>query len=320
VIRHFDIRDLGMVQRLQAHARPLATHTIVVGGLHPLREAMRSYVAGGRYPVVCMVEPEGGGSFGMLRVLPDESSADVARQRGAALLLAAPTPRDEGEAQRWVSLVQQLLAEAAQRGAHHVVADVHEGSLESHLLQAAGFAPQMQQDMLKLLGERGATPMRKAATVDRPPGLRAAEPSDEPAIRALHLRSAPRLTWAAESSLDALLGVMKMQRGYVLVDGNEVVGHIGFWHGRRGRAMRCLFRPEHESLAGPALRSVLSELRYRRATYCCVRGYQAWLAPLLHELGFVHVSSNQILMRHTAARVQAPVWGAAPTGAVSVSR
>jgi hypothetical protein len=51
-----------------------------------------------------------------------------------------------------------------------------------------------------------------------------------------------------------------------------------------------------------------------------VRGYQAWLAPLLHELGFVHVSSNQILMRHTAARVQAPVWAPAPTGAVSVSR
>ena len=30
--------------------------------------------------------------FVVLRVLPDESSADVARQRGAALLLAAPMP------------------------------------------------------------------------------------------------------------------------------------------------------------------------------------------------------------------------------------
>jgi len=317
VIRHFDIRDLGTVQRLQSHARPLATHMIVVGGLHPLREAVRSYVAGGLYPVVCMVDTDGGGAFGMLRVLPDESSAEVARQRGAALLLAAPTPHDEDAAQQWFSVVQQLLVQAAERGAHHVVADVHEGSVESQLLQAAGFAPQMQQDMLKLLGGRASV---GKGDVARPAGLRPAERRDEPAIRALHMRSAPRLTWAAESSLDALLGAMKVQRGYVLVDGGEIVGHVGFWHGRRGRAMRCLFRPEHEHLADPVLRSVFAETRYRRATYCCVRGYQTWLSPLLRELGFVHVSGNQILMRHTAARVQAPVWTPAPAGAVSVSR
>jgi len=305
-----------VVQRLQSHARPLATQMIVVGGLHPLREAMRSYVVGANDPVVCLVDPGDAGAFGMLRVLPDESSADVARQRGAALLLAAPMPHDEESAFQWVSIVHELAAGAAQRGVHHVVADVHDGSLEAGLLHAAGFAPQMQLEMLKLHGARNA--FADAAPVA---GLRPAARIDEPQIRSLHMRCAPRLTWAAESTLDALLGVMRVQRGYVLEHGSEVVGHVGFWHGRRGRAMRCLFRPEYEHAAGAALRRVLSEASYRRATYCCVRSYQSWLAPILQEIGFVHVSTNVAMLKHTAGRVQAPVWTKAPAanGAVPSS-
>jgi hypothetical protein len=312
VIRRFDIRDLSMVQRLQTQGRPLATQMAMVGGLHPLRAAMRSYVAGvaGAFdPVLCLVDADGPGAFGMLRMLPDESSEEVARQRGAALLLAAPMPRDEDGEQHWVSIVHELAAGAAERGAHHVVADVREGSFEATLLTAAGFAPQMQQDLLKLPRMQRVTQAGESVA-----GLRAAERRDEPLIRALHLRCAPRLTWAAESSLDALLGAMQVQRGYVLMNGSEVVGHVGFWHGGRGRAMRCLFRADHEPAAGAVLRQVLSGAAYRRATYCSVRSYQSWLAPVLQDIGFVHVSTNVAMLKHTAARVTSPVWARAPQG------
>ena len=221
-----------MVQRLQSQGRPLTTQMAMVGGLHPLRAAVRSYVAGvtGAFdPVVCLVDSEGTGAFGMLRMLPDESSGEVARQRGAALLLAAPMPRDEDGERHWVSIVHELAAGAAERGAHHIVADVHEGSFEASLLTTAGFGPQMQQDLLKLHR------MQSVQKVEPVAGLREAERGDEPLVRALHLRCAPRLTWAAESSLDALLGSMRVQRGYVLINGSEVVGHVGFWHGGRGR-------------------------------------------------------------------------------------
>ena len=166
-----------------------------------------------------------------------------------------------------------------------------------------------QQELMKHVGRRDFV------LNDEPvAGLRPVERNDAPLIRALHIRCAPRLTWAAESSLDALLGVMNVQRGFVLVRSNEVVGHIGFWHGRRGRAMQCLFRPEYEEIAGAVLRRVLGTVHYRRSTYCCVRSYQSWLAPVLTELGFVHVSSNQVMMRHSAPRVQAPVWSVALRG------
>jgi hypothetical protein len=310
MVRPFDIRDVGLMQRLQSQARPLATQMIVVGGISPLRDAMRAYVAAGRDPLVCLVEHDTEheiDAFGMLQVLPDESSAEVARQRGAAMLLAAPVPHTEAQVHAWLYLIQELAANAAERGAHHIVADVHEGGIEYQILQSAGFAPLMQQDLMKLT--RALPADNHAAPV---PGLREATKEDEPQIRALHIRSAPKMIYQAECSLDSLLSLLRVQKGWVLVQHNEVVGHIGIWHGRRGRAMRCLFRPEAESQAAAVLGHVLSHDNYRRATYCSVRHYQSWLLHILDELGFAHLTTTTVMMRHSAPRVQAPVWSAVP--------
>lgn len=310
MIRPFDIRDVGLMQRLQSQARPLATQMIVVGGISPLRDAMRAYVAAGRDPLVCLVEHDNEheiDAFGMLQMLPDESSAEVARQRGAALLLAAPVPHDEAQVHAWLHLIQELAANAAERGAHHIVADVHESGIEQQVLQSAGFASLMQQDLMK--STHMLSPGEHAPPV---PGLREAIKDDEPLIRALHIRSAPKMTYQAECSLDALLSLLRVQKGWVLMQHNEVIGHIGFWHGRRGRAMRCLFRPEAEPQAAAVLSHVLSHDNDRRATYCSVRHYQSALLPILDELGFVHLSTTTVMMRHSAPRVRAPVWSAAP--------
>ena len=45
-----------------------------------------------------------------------------------------------------------------------------------------------------------------------------------------------------------------------------------------------------------------------------MRSYPSWRAAVLADLGSVHVSDNQVLMRHSAPRVQAPVWSSAPQG------
>ena len=310
MVRPFDIRDVGVMQRLSTQARPLATQMVVVGGVSPLRDAMRAYVAAGRDPLVCLVERDNEhdvDAFGFMQILPDESSAEVARQRGAALLLAAPVPHTEAQVQAWLYLVHELAVSAAERGAHHIVADVHEGGIEHKILQSAGFVPLMQQDLMKLAGQLPAE-----AHDERAPGLRKATKDDEPLIRALHMRSAPKMTYQAECSLDALLNLMRVHKGWVLLHHNEVIGHIGFWHGRRGRAMRCLFRPEAEEHAAAVLGHVLSRDNYRRATYCSVRHYQSWLLPMLDELGFLHLSTTTMMMRHSAPRVQAPVWSTAP--------
>jgi hypothetical protein len=299
--------------------RPLATHLVIVGGINPLREAMRGYVAGFLDHMVCLVERDGDSpdadAFGLMYVLPDESGPEIARQRGAGLILMAPTPNSDAQVAAWVSLTHELAASAAERGVHHIVADVHEGGVEAAILQSAGFVPMLQQSLYKRvkLSKDGGKGKSKAGVAPRPvPGLRPATKDDEPLIRALHIRSAPKMTYHAEHSSDALFGLMRVQRQWVLIQHNEVVGYVGLWHGRRGRAMRCLFRPGAEEMAESVIRNVLAQDAYQRATYCAVRHYQQGLHAALDQLGFVHVAATTLLVRHTAPRVTAPVWSAVP--------
>jgi hypothetical protein len=306
--RLFDIRDIGVVQRLQAHARPLATHLVVVGGISPLPQAMRSYVGGVLDNTICLVEqtdPDGI-AFGLMQLLPDESTTDVARQRGAALILMSPAPNTEGMAAAWVNLVHAFGEQAGERGAHHLIADVPDGSLEASVLQAAGFVPMIQQDLVKL-----AKPLEPAGNIPKDvPGVRQATADDAPQIRALHIRTASRMTYAAERSADALFDSLRVTSGFVLEQHNEIMGYVGFWHGRRGRAMRCLFRPEAFSAAQDTIAFALHKSNYRRATYCNIRHYQNWLLPAMTALGFVQLGSTMLMTKYTSARVHAPVWSA----------
>jgi hypothetical protein len=303
--RFFDIRDIGLVQRLQAHARPLATHLIVVGGVSPLPQAMRSYVGGVLDNTICLtehIEPDGI-AFGLMQLLADESTTEISRQRGAALILMAPAPNHESLATAWVNLAHGFAEQAGERGVHHVIADVSEGSIEATVLQAAGFVPLIQQDLMKLAKPPASFDAPKSIT-----GMRAATDADEARIRALHIRTAPRMTYPAERSADALFDALRVKNGFVLERHNEVVGYVGFWHGRRGRAMRCLFRPEVFSEARDAIAYALAASSYKRATYCSVRHYQNWLIPGIASLGFAHLGSTILLVKYTAARVHAPVW------------
>ncbi len=308
--RLFDIRDLPLLQRLHPTGRPLSTHLVVVGGINPVREAVRGYIAGALDSSICMVEREAAPdveAFGILQVLPDESGPELARQRGAGLILMSPEPHDEGTVTAWVQLVNDLAASAAERGVHHIVADVQEAGPGVAILQAAGFLPMLQQELYKHARTREGVKEgeSKARAV---PGLRRATHDDEPLIRALHIRCAPRLTYQAEHSADALFNIMRTQRHWVLVQQNEVVGYVGFWHGQRGRAMRCLFKPGAEDQAEAVIRYVLSKEPYQRATYAAVRHYQPQLGGIFERLGYAHLGHTRLMMRPTAARVRAPVW------------
>ena len=318
MIRSFDLRDVSVVQRLHGQGRPLSTHMVMAGGINPLRDAMRGYVAGALDHMICLVERDtehNVEAFGLMHVLPDESDAEIARQRGAALVLMAPAPTTAALAGAWVYLIQELAAVASERGAHHIVADVQEGSVEAGILQSAGFAALLSQDLLKLTRSP-----EKGMAHPLPEGARLATRDDDPQIRLLHLRCAPKMTLQAERTCDALFNSMRLHKSWVLLRNNEVVGYIGTWHGRRGRVLQCLFRPDAEGEADGMLRHVLSVEKYGRPTYCCLRHYQNALLPVLAGQGFMNLGSTILMMRHTAVHIRQPVWSKVPAGAVAASK
>lgn len=231
-----------------------------------------------------------------------ENGAPIHRR--AALVLMAPHAQSDELMEAWMYLAQEFAVEAAQRGAHHIVAEAPETGGEAEALQGAGFVPLIQQDVLKLANKPDLTSLPDIR------GLREQVKDDEPLIKALHLRAAPKMTYQAEVSFDLLRATHRMDRGFVLMRGSELVAHVSVRQGKRGYGMQALFRPDAEPEALPTLRFALAHLVSRtwRPVYLTVRHYQSWMLPILDELGFVHMTSTMLMVRHTAARVHQPVW------------
>ncbi len=311
MIRPFDIRDVSVVQRLTSLARPLACELVAVDGVNPLRDAVRSYLGGGRDHAVVLVERDADHdieAFGVMYLLPgsngDDHNNGAGAHRRAALVMIAPHAQSDELMEAWMYLAQEFVVEAAQRGVHHIVAEAPEVGGEAEALQGAGFVPLIQQDVLKLATKPDLTVLPEVS------GLREQTRDDEPLIKALHLRAAPKMTYQAEVSFDLLRSTHRMDRGFVLMRGNELVAHVSVRQGKRGYGMQALFRPDAEEDARPTLRFALAHLLSRvwRPVYLTVRHYQSWMLPILDELGFVHMTSTMLMVRHTAARVHQPVW------------
>jgi hypothetical protein len=322
MIRPFDIRDVSVVQRLTPLARPLACELVAVDGVNPLREAMRAYVSGGRDHAVVLVERDADHdveAFGLMYVIPNangENNDSGPQQRRAALVLMAPHAQTDELVEAWMYLAQEFASEAAQRGVHHIVAEVPEAGGEAEALQGAGFVPLIQQDVLKL-STRPEEPVAPEVM-----GLREQTRDDEPLIKALHLRSAPKMTYQAETSFDLLRATHRMDRGFVLMRANELIAHVSVRQGKRGYGMQALFRAEAELEAKPMLQYALSQLLggARLPVYLTLRQYQSWLLPILDDLGFVHMTSTMLMIRHIGARVHQPVWNTAVDPAVVVKK
>ena len=323
MIRPFDIRDVNVIQRLRPLARTLAYELIAVDGINLLREAVTSYVTGGRDHNVVLVDrdqQEGTEAFGLMHILTDPSHAPndadrSAQQRRAALILMAPGPQSDESVESWMYLAREFCTYAASHGVHHVIAEPPEYGGEAEALHGAGFAPLIHQDIFKLVA------VEKESEAPQIAGLRDVTKADDPLIRMLHMRSAPKMTYQAEITSDLLRATTPSDEGWVLVQGSEVVGHMAVREGKRGYGLQMIFRPKAEELAKPMLQHALHRIskRKRGPVYCTVRAYQSWLLPVLDELGFSHITSTVLMVRHTAARVHQPVWSAVPETAFAAA-
>ena len=322
MIRPFDIRDVNAIQRLRPLARTLAYELIAVDGINLLRDAVTSYVTGGRDHNVVLVDRDRKNNrdsteaFGLMHILQDSENGDRhAPQHRAALILMAPGPQSDESVESWMYLAREFCSYAASHGVHHVIAEPPEYGGEAEALHGAGFAPLIHQDVFKLPSvERDLEGLSV-------PGLRDVTKADDPLVRMLHMRTAPKMTYQAEITSDLLRATTPSDEGWVLTQHNEVVGHVAIREGKRGYGLQMMFRPKAEELAKPMLQHALHHLskRKRAPVYCTVRAYQSWVLPVLDDLGFSHITSTVLMVRHTAARVHQPVWSAIPEPAFAAA-
>jgi hypothetical protein len=306
-IRLFDIRDVSLVQRLSLVGRPLAYEPAAVHGLNPLREAMRSYVYAGYDRSVALIRRDPDAreldSFGLMSLIPERGD-DPSEPKYASMLFAAPCPQNDGLTNAWSELAEAFVGYAADHGVQCIVAETPEASNEAEALRRVGFSALMHQDIMKLV----APP--KDDNNPEVIGLRSQEDKDEAYIKLLSMRVVPKLVQKAEGNTDLTRLNHHTDCGYLLLRSQEPLAHISVQQGRRGYGMQLLFRPETEDVAEPMLRYTLANIcgQDHRPVYCMVPTYQSWLLPILDNLGFTHITSNAIMVKHTTARVRQPVW------------
>lgn len=181
MMRAFDWRDVRLVKTLSEHGLCLDSESALTHGCHPLSDALLAYLMPGSLPATWVWRDHHQAAFGQLRHRPNQEQARI--------LYLAPT-LDDTLAGGWVSLVEQLAAEAGRRGAFTLIAEVDEAGREFSALRAAGFAVYARQSVWKL--------SRPLAGPAADAGVRPAGTRDAIATSVLYTNIVPRLVQQVE--------------------------------------------------------------------------------------------------------------------------
>jgi len=195
-------------------------------------------------------------------------------------------------------LIENLSAQAGTWGAFHVLAEVDETSDAFIALRKAGFSVYAWQRMWDV---SDVTETNSDARAERK-----AKPEVEvwtrvksvhvPSVQSLYHQIVPPLLQPVEPQPNNALGWMS----------NEGVKcYVGVTHGAYGIVLIPLIHPEATDVSAK-LASLISNLpdRRNRPVYLCVRSYQAWLEPVLADLGAQGADRQAVMVKHLARLVK----------------
>jgi hypothetical protein len=185
------------------------------------------------------------------------------------------------------ALIENLSVEAGKWGAFHVLAEVDETSEAFAPLRAAGFsvyAWQRMWDVSVLNAGNSATRWLRVASINLP------------AIQNLYHQIVPPLLQPVEP-------MPRRAAGFICNEGANC--YVSTSTGMAGVVLAPLIHPEARD-AGAKLTSLIHHLPNRggRPVYLCVRSYQAWLEPVLEDLGAQAGKRQAVMVKHLTRLVK----------------
>ena len=299
-VRFFDWRDLLLVQRLQAHGQALDYEAARVDGVFPLRDALQSYLLLGT------------GTRRTLVMSGTDAFAQYTCPKGSKLVhltYLAPAPTNADYAERWIDLLEQLVAAVGTQGIHHIVAEASDDGPAMELLQRVGFGVFTRQVLFGL-----ASPPRSSDDLPALPGLRPWRSADDWGLRLLYANTVPHLAQQIETPTDSALISSHWEHRLVLERDGEIIAGLATRRGRVGSTLRLLLHPQADVYVEALIRHGLKSLTNGppQPVYCRVRRYECWLQAPLEASGFEPVARTVLLVKHTVARVMTPEWHRVP--------
>lgn len=198
-------------------------------------------------------------------------------------------------------LIEALAAQAGAWGAFHVLAEVDELSEVFVALRRAGFSVYAWQRMWDVSEVAGVDPICEWIRV---------KPVHIPAVQSLYHQIVPPLLQPVEPQ-------PKSPIGWLCNEG--VKCYVSVTHGVYGIVLTPLIHPEATNV-GAKLACLIGNLpdRRNRPVYICVRSYQAWLEPVLADLGAQGADRQAVMVKHLARMVKESQPASAVPAGVSV--
>ena len=276
-IRALDLLDLPTVYRYRGEAVSLDPVRLLTRG-NPLGAmGMMSYVNPRRHIYSAITDNNGATLLGGIIHTNGESFAK--------LLYLAPASRLDDHA--LPGLIEDLTAEAGKWGAFHVLAEVDEISEAFVPLRMAGFSVYAWQRMWDV----SALPVG-----DNGPKWPRVDSDDLGTIQSLYHQIVPPL-------LQPLEPMPKHASGFICNEGAKC--YVNTSSGMLGIVLLPLIHPETSDVSAKLL-ALFKHLPNRggRPIYFCVRSYQAWLEPVLEDLGAKSTARQAVMVKHLTRLVK----------------
>ena len=292
-IHSLDLLDLPVLYRYRSEAISLDATRLLTRG-NPLGAiGVMSYVNPRRHIYSAVSRDDGATVAGGII----HTNGDVF----AKLLYLAPASQMDHHA--LPALIENLTTQAGEWGALHVMAEVDERSPAFAPLRKAGFSVYAWQriwDVTPLAGDAAArdgdgSHGSNAEGNGMHRWLRV-ESVHLPAVQNLYYQIVPPLLQPVEPA-------PKQPIGFICEEGLRA--HASIQTGMVGILLFPLIHPEATDV-GAKLASLIRSLPNRggRPVYVCVRSYQAWLEPVLEDLGAKAADRQAVLVKHLARLVK----------------
>lgn len=185
------------------------------------------------------------------------------------------------------ALIENLAEQAGNWGAFHVLAEVDETSNAFVALRGAGFsvyAWQRMWDVSHVRDENSSFPWTRAKSTDMS------------SVQSLYHQIVPPLLQPVEPH-------PRIPLGWMCNEGMRC--YVSATQGVYGIVLIPLIHPEATNVSAKLV-SLINHLpdRRNRPVYVCVRSYQAWLEPVLADLGAQGGDRQAVMVKHLARMVK----------------
>jgi hypothetical protein len=292
-IHALDLLDLPTLYRFRSEAISLDSTRLLTRG-NPLGAIGVMAYANPRRHIYSAVVHEDGATMagGVIHTNGDSY---------AKLLYLAPASEMENEA--LPGLIENLTVQAGTWGVLHILAETEELSAAFVPLRKAGFSVYAWQRIWDVTPLAEGTAPRQDGNGDGHKPLdgqhkwQRVESVNLQAVQNLHHQIVPQLLQVVEPA-------PKEPNGYMCSEG--VRAYVGISTGMVGIVLFPLIHPEVTEV-GSKLASLIRSLPNRggRPVYVCVRSYEAWLEPVLQDLGAMAGDRQAIMVKHLGRIVKA---------------